>query len=141
MTAPSKTDHNQHLRNRSTLRTVTALVGTYLGLSVVTLVAMVVLRNDPTVVTTAVWIRGSLVTASAVLLFIFSVRASAGAPRAFLRVRIVSAIVLVAIAVIVALPGTFPIWFRIEQTACGILMLAVVILVNTKRLRAHFARP
>jgi hypothetical protein len=135
------TDHTQHLRNRSTLRTITALVGTYLALSVVTLVAMVVLRNDPTIVTTAVWIRGSLVTASAVLLFIFALRAGAGAPRAFLRVRIVSAIVLVAIAVIVALPGTFPIWFRIEQAACGILMLAVVILVNTKRLRAHFARP
>jgi hypothetical protein len=69
-----KTADTQHLRNRSTLRTITALVGTYLALSVVTLVAMVVLRNDPTIVTTAVWIRGSLVTASAVLLFIFARR-------------------------------------------------------------------
>jgi hypothetical protein len=126
-------------RNHSTLRTVTALVGTYLGISVLTLVAIILLRNNPQVVNTAVWIRGTLVVSSAILLFVFALRARAGATRAFLRVRLVSAILLVAIIVIVALPGTFPTWMKIEQAVCGLVLLAVVILVNGRRLRTFFA--
>jgi hypothetical protein len=132
----TKPDHD---RNRGTLRTVTAIVGTYLGISVLTLVAIILLRNNPAVVTIAVWIRGSLVVASAALMFAFALRAATGAPRAFLRVRLISAIMLVAIVVIIALPGTFPLWLKLEQAVCGALLLVVVILVNSKRMRAHFA--
>jgi len=133
----SITDH--HARSRAALRSVAALVGSYLGLSVLTLIAIIVFRNNPAIVNIAVWIRGSIVVASAVLMFVFAVRASAGAPRAFLRVRLISAIMLVAIVVIIALPGTFPLWIKLEQAVCGLLLLFVVILVNGKRLRAYFA--
>ncbi len=46
---------------------------------------------------------------------------------------------LVAIAVIVALPGAFPVWLRVEQAVCGLLLAGVVVLVNGRHLRSLFA--
>jgi hypothetical protein len=128
-----------HARNRSALRTVTMLVGGYLGLSVLTLGAIILFRDDPAIVSIAIWIRGSLVVASAILLFLAALRASSGDSRAFMRVRLISAIVLIAIVVIIALPGTFPLWLKVEQAVCGLLLLGVVLLVNGRRLRTYFA--
>ena len=139
MTTASIITEEHHARSHAALRTVSALVGTYLGISALTLVAIILFRSNPAIVNTAVWIRGSIVVASATLMFIFARRASGGAPRAFLRVRLISAIMLVAIVVIIALPGTFPLWMKLEQAVCGLLLLVVVILVNGKRLRSFFA--
>ncbi len=130
---------DEHASSRAALRSVTALVGSYLGVSVLTLVAIIVFRNNPAIVNVAVWIRGSIVVASAALMFLFAVRASAGGARAFLRVRLISAIMLVAIVVIIALPGTFPLWMKLEQAVCGLLLLAVVILANGRRVRSFFS--
>jgi hypothetical protein len=66
-------------------------------------------------------------------------RAAKGSQPAFRRLRIVSAIILIAIAVIVALPGAFPVWFRLEQALCGGLVAGVVLLVNRPSVRAGFA--
>jgi hypothetical protein len=121
------------------MNTVRLLVRCYLGLSVLALVAIVAMRHDPAAVTPAVWIRGTIVAASALLMTTFADRSARGSARAFLRLRIVSAIVEVAIVVIVALPGAFPVWFRIEQAVCGLLLLVVVLLVNGGRLRSSFA--
>jgi hypothetical protein len=114
-------------------------VGAYLTISALTLVAAFLLRGDPAVVNTAVWIRGTIVVASAILTLSFLIRAARGSRRAYLRLRIVSAVMVVAIAVIVAVPGTFPLWMKIEQGACGLLLLGVVLLVNGKQLRSSFA--
>ena len=46
---------------------------------------------------------------------------------------------VVAIAAIIALPGTFPLWMKIEQGACGLLLASVVVTVNGSRLRSLFA--
>jgi len=62
-----------------------------------------------------------------------------GSSRGHLRLRLVSAIMLVAIAVIIALPGTFPLWMKSEQGVCGLLLLGVVVVVNGKHLRSTFA--
>jgi hypothetical protein len=45
----------------------------------------------------------------------------------------------VAIAVILAIPGDFPLWFKIEQGACGLLLLGVGAIANGKQLRSTFA--
>jgi hypothetical protein len=121
---------------RGALRGVTALVGGYLGLSLLTLVAIVLLRGDPHAVTPAVWVRGTIVAGTALLTFAFARAAARGSRRALLRLRITSAVMLVAIVVIVALPGAFPVWLRIEQAVCGLLLLGVVVLVNSRRARA-----
>jgi hypothetical protein len=118
---------------------VKALVGTYLGVSAATIVAVVLLRNDAAMVNAAVWIRSTIVLASALLTLSFVIRAARGSRRAFLRLRIVSAVMVIAIATIIALPGTFPTWLKIEQGVCGLLLLGVVALVNGKALRSAFA--
>ncbi len=40
--------------------------------------------------------------------------------------------------VIIALPGTFPLWMKIEQGVCGLLLIGVAVLVNGKHLRSSF---
>jgi hypothetical protein len=114
------------------------LVSAYLALCALTLVAIVVLRNDSAIVTDAVWVRATIVTLSAVLTYAFTVRASKGSKKGYLRLRIVSVVMVVAIAVIIALPGLFPTWMRIEQGVCGLLLLSVVVVINGRRVRSRF---
>ncbi|MEV6824572.1 hypothetical protein [Amycolatopsis sp. NPDC051102] len=118
-------------------RPVLLLTGAYAGLSLLTLAVIVVFRNHPAMVTDAVWVRATIVVASSLLTFSFARSAARGSRKGLLRLRIVSAVMLVAIAVIVALPGLFPMWLRIEQAACGLLLLGVTVLVNGRRLRAR----
>jgi hypothetical protein len=132
-------EHLNHPRSQTALRSVKVLVGGYLTISVITLVAIVLLRDNTAIVTPAVWIRGSIVAASALLTTSFAAQMARGSSRGYLRLRIVSAIMLTAIVVIIALPGTFPLWMKIEQGVCGLLLVGVVVVVNGKRLRSVFA--
>ena len=118
-------------------RPVLLLTGAYAALSVLTLVVIVLFRNDRAMVTDAVWVRATIVFASSLLTFAFARSAARGSRKGLLRLRIVSAVMLVAIVVIVVLPGLFPLWLRIEQAACGLLLLGVTVLVNGRRLRAR----
>ena len=120
-------------------RTVRLLVGLYAAASLATFGAIVALRHHAGVVTPAVWVRGSIVAASALLTLAFARRAARGSRPAYRRLRVVSAAMLGAVAVIVALPGAFPVWMRVEQAGCGVLLLAVVVLVNGRAARSRFA--
>jgi hypothetical protein len=131
-------EHLDHPRTLAAFRDVKRLVGCYLGVSVLTFVAIVLLRGHTAEVNSAVWTRGTIVVASSLLTFAFVVRAAQGSRRAFLRLRIVSAIMVAAIAAIIAVPGTFPLWMKIEQGVCGLLLVGVVVLVNGKHLRSLF---
>jgi hypothetical protein len=119
-------------------RTVRTLVAGYLALSVLTVVAVVILRHHASIVTDAVWVRTIIVVGSAALMTTFAARAARGHGRSYLRLRLVSAIMLVAIAVIIAIPGDFPVWLKVEQGACGLLLLGVALVVNGKHLRTAF---
>ena len=126
-------------RGTTVLRATTILVAAYAALSVVTLAAIILLRNNPDIVNVAVWIRGCFAAASGVTLTIFAISAARGSRPAFRRVRIISAVIVVAIAAIILLPGTFPLWMKIEQGVCELLLIGVVILVNRRHVRAQFA--
>lgn len=130
----------RHPRSASALRSVQLLVLGYVAISVLTLVAIIALRNHSTVVNDAVRVRGAIVVASSLLTFAFARSAARGSRRGYLRLRIVSAVMLVAIVVIIALPGTFPLWMKGEQAVCGLLLLAVTLLVNGKHLRSVFTK-
>ena len=132
-------EHLNHPRSRTAFRSVKLLVGSYLGISVLTLVAIVLLRNNTALVTPAVWIRGTIVVASALLTASFAAQMARGSSGGYLRLRLVSAIMLVAIVVIIVLPDPFPLWMKIEQGVCGLLLLGVVVVVNGKHLRSAFA--
>ena len=127
-----------HPRSAAALRSVQLLVGAYLAVSVLTLAAIIALRNNTAAVNDAVWTRATIVVASAVLTLAFARRAARGSRKGFLRLRLVSAIMLVAIVVIIALPGTFPLWMKGEQAICGLLLLGVALIVNGKHLRSVF---
>jgi hypothetical protein len=128
----------EHPRSAAALRSVQLLVAGYLGISVLTLIAIIALRNHASMVNDAVWTRGTIVVASAVLTFLFARSAARGSRRGYLRLRIVSAVMLVAIVVIISLPGVFPLWMKAEQAVCGLLLLGVALLVNGKHLRSVF---
>ena len=134
----SAADINQP-RTQQTFRKIKLLVSWYLGITALTVVAIVLLRNHTAEVNSAVWTHGIIVVASALLTFSFSVRAARGARRAYLRLRIISIVMPVAIVAIIALPGTFPLWMKIEQGVCGVLLIGVAILVNAEHLRSLFA--
>ncbi|NUR73866.1 MAG: hypothetical protein HOU81_23890 [Hamadaea sp.] len=110
------------------MRTVKLLAAGYLGLSVLTFAAVILLRHHADIVTDAVWVRTGIVVASSILVTLFAVRAAQGSVGALRRLRILSAAMTVAIIVIVALPGLFPMWLKIEQAACGVLLLSVFLL-------------
>lgn len=124
---------------RASLRNAKLLVGSYLGLSVITYVVIIVLRNHPSVVNPAVWVRATIVVATSLLMFGFVRGTARGNSRAYLRLRLASGIMVVAIAVIISLPGTFPVWLKIEQGVCGLILLGVVVVINSKQMRAAFA--
>jgi len=126
-------------RNMTAFRNAKRLVGAYAGISALTLVLIALLRNHSSLVNSAVWTRGSIVAGTSLLMLSFTIRAARGARMAYLRLRIASAIMLVAIAVIISLPGSFPVWMKVEQAVCGLILIGVVSLVNGKRLRSLFA--
>lgn len=121
------------------LITIRRLVSAYVGLSILTLLVIAGLRDDHAAVNSAVWTRGGVVMASSLLTLSFVRRAAGGSRRAFLRLRIVSAVMVAAITAIIASPGPFPLWLKVEQGACGLLLLGVAVLVNGRHLRTHFA--
>ncbi|UQU62723.1 hypothetical protein COUCH_27295 [Couchioplanes caeruleus] len=118
------------------LPTVVKLLSAFLVISVATVVAVVFMRHDPDLVTTAVWIRTPLVATSAVVLLVFARRAAAGHRPSLRRLRIVSAVVLAAIVAVVAWPGAFPAWLRVEQAVCGLFLLSVVVRTNLRKVKS-----
>lgn len=125
-------------RTAATWRTVRTLLGAYVAISALTVIAIVLMRSDTGIVNAAVWIRGCIVALASLLTYSFAVRASRGSQPAYRRLRIVSAAMVVAVVVIVSLPGTFPVWMKIEQGVCGLLLATVVAVVNGARVRASF---
>jgi hypothetical protein len=118
------------------LNTVVKLLAAFLVISVSTVVAVVLMRHNPALVTTAVWVRTPLVAASAAVLLLFARRAAAGHGASFRRLRIISMVVLAAIIGVVAWPGAFPVWLRVEQAVCGVFMLSVVVRTNLRVVRS-----
>ena len=139
MTKTSATGELARTDVRAVLRTMKVLVIGYASISLCTLVAIVLLRDKPDLVTDAVWIRGMIVAATSLLMLSFATGTARGSSRSYLRLRIASGIMLIAIAVIIALPGGFPPWMKIEQGVCGLLLLGVVAVVNGRRIRSAFA--
>jgi hypothetical protein len=132
-------EHLNRPRTVATFHSLKLLVSGYLGISVLSLVAIVLLRNNAAAVNSAVWTRATIVVISALLTLAFTLRASRGSRRAYRRLRIISAVMVVAIVVIIALPGTFPLWMKIEQGVCGVVLMGVVVVVNGEHLRSLFA--
>jgi hypothetical protein len=137
--AEKSDDALNHPRSLRAFRLVKLLVSGYVAVSVLTLVAVYLLRDDAGLVTDTVWVRGGIVALASLLMLAFAAGTVRGRRRAYLRLRIASALMVVSVAVLVALPGFLPTWMRIEQTVCGLLLVCVVTIVNGRHLRSLFA--
>ena len=125
---------------RSVFRPVLILLAGFVIVSAATLTVLVAVFVNGVVVGTAVWIRCSFVLASAIVLLLAASFAARGARAAWIRLRIISPIVVAVIVVIVAIPGFLPDWARIEQIVCCLMVLPVAILVNRSRARRLFPK-
>jgi hypothetical protein len=122
-------------------RPVLALLACYLLVSAATEAVLVGQSVAGIRVDGAEWTRCSIVLASAIAALLLAIAASRGHRTAFLRVRIISVVVVIGLGVVAAIPGFLPPWVRIEQAVCGLLLLPVAILVNLPRTRALFPKP
>jgi hypothetical protein len=93
-----------------------------------------------TAVDGAVWSRCSAVLASSIVLLLLTMGAARGSRSAWIRIRVISVVVVLAVVVIVSIPGFLPPWVRIEQGVCGGLVLPVAILTNLRRTAALFPK-
>jgi len=87
------------------------------------------------------WTRCSLVLASSVVLLLLAVAAVRGSRPAFRRLRFIGPIVVVAVIVVVSIPGFLPDWVRLEQAVCGALVLPAAIILNLPRTVELFPAP
>ena len=125
---------------RARLRPVVVLGGAYVAVSLAMELVLVVQSVAGVAVDGAVWGRCSAVLASSIVLLLLAVGAARGSRPAWNRMRIISVVVVLAVVVIVSIPGFLPGWVRIEQGVCGALVLPVAVLANLPRTRALFPR-
>ncbi|MFC4052081.1 hypothetical protein ACFOY4_20555 [Actinomadura syzygii] len=124
---------------REKLHIAKVLLGGYAAVSVLTLLAIVVFSGDSDLVTGAVWVRGSILAAASLITFALGVSMARGSRSAYRRVRIIALAQVAAIAVIESIPGSFPVWFKVENGVCGTLLIIVVLLTLARTVRAAFA--
>lgn len=123
---------------RAAFRPILILLTAFLSVSVAMEAALIVQSASGGDVATAVWIRCSLVLGSAVVLLLIARSAARGSRSSWLRLAIIAPVVVVAVIVIVSIPGFLPDWVRIEQAVCGALVLPAAILAALPRTRALF---
>ncbi|NDZ77326.1 hypothetical protein G3I19_02065 [Streptomyces sp. SID10853] len=137
--APLSHERLNHPRSLAAFRTTKLLATGYLAISVATLAVIALLRNNTSAVNDAVWTRGGFVVLSASVTCLCAARAARGSRGAYRRLRILSGVMVPVIALIIALPGTFPLWMKTDQGLCGLVLLGIVATVNGKHLRELFA--
>jgi uncharacterized membrane protein len=124
----------------SLLRRVRLFTGAYLAVNLAALAAIVAHRADHVAVGASVWTHGIIVAGTALISFSASILAARGNRGAFIRLRIASVVLVAAIVVIVALPGSFQLWMKLAEGFGALLMAVVAATVNGSTLRAHFTR-
>lgn len=129
-----------HPRSLAAFRNVKLLVRGYLIISLLTLAAIILLRNNAAIAPASVWVRGFVVVLHASATLAFAARMVRGSRVGYTLLRLSSVGMLVAIAVILAIPGDFPLWFKIDQGICGVLLLGVIIMLLGKQVRSVFAK-
>ncbi len=124
---------------REKLHIAKTLLGGYAAVSLLTFLAIVVFSGDHDLVTDAVWVRGSILAVAAPITFALGASMAKGSRSNYRRVRIITAAQVVAILVIEAIPGSFPVWFKIANGVCLALLIIVVLLTFARAVRATFA--
>ncbi|WAL66194.1 hypothetical protein ORV05_36060 [Amycolatopsis cynarae] len=123
------------------LAKVKRFVAVYGAVSVAVLVVVVILSVKGSEVTSFMWGRTGGMLASAAVTYWLTVLASRGARWAYVRVRIISVVVPIAIIAIDSVPGALPPWFVAMQIAGALTLVPAAFAVNRSDLRAAFSKP
>lgn len=132
--------HLDHPDTRRAFGKVKILVAAYGALSVAVLIAVLVLASTGHAVTGFMWGRAAGLFASAAVTYWLTVLAARGKRWAYLRVRIISMIVPVALIAMDMIPGILPAWFVAIQVAGALVIAAAAFIVNGSGLRAAFPK-
>lgn len=125
---------------QAAFRPVKVLLACYLGLAVAGFGAAVMFHGNRQLVNEAVWVRSSVVLITSAAMFLMALMAARGHRPSLLRLRIVSIIVPLVIVVIIVLPDPFPVWMKVQQGLCALVVAGAAVLVNGRDVRAEFAR-
>ncbi|MGV9777759.1 hypothetical protein [Streptosporangium sp. NPDC003464] len=136
----TETGHVDHPHTRRAFGKVRKLVAAYGAFSVAVLVVVVILSVTGREVTSFMWGRAGGMFASAAVTYWLTVRASRGARWAYVRVRVISVIVPIAIIAVDSIPGALPPWFVAMQIAGALTLVPAAFVVNRSQLRAAFPR-
>ena len=102
-------------------------------------VAAVLSFVDPADVNWVVWLRGSVVAVASFLFIAVTTAASRGSVRAYRRMRLVSVLAPVGIALIIVAPDSgYPVWMKAEQALVGLLIATIAILLTRTAVRRYF---
>ncbi|MFE5736061.1 hypothetical protein [Streptomyces celluloflavus] len=132
--------HLDHPRNQRAFGRTKTLVAVYGALAAAVLGTVVIRALTGQPVTSFMWGRSAGVLASAAVTYWLTVLAARGARWAYLRVRIISVVMPVAIIAVDLIPGVCPPWFALMQATCALAIAATAFVVNGSGLRAAFPK-
>jgi hypothetical protein len=130
--------HLNHPRSQRAFGRTKTLVAVYGALAAAVLVTVVIRALTGQPVTSFMWGRSAGVLVSAAVTYWLTVLAARGARWAYLRVRIISVVMPVAIIAVDLIPGICPPWFALMQASCALAIAASAFVVNGSGLRAAF---
>ncbi|MGW7490744.1 hypothetical protein [Streptomyces sp. NPDC054786] len=136
----AETARLSHPRTRRGFARAKILVAAYGALSAAVLLTVVLLALTAHPVTAFMWGRSAGVLASAAVLYWLTLLASRGTRWAYVRVRILSGLMPIAIVAIDLSAGGLPPWFVVLQMACALPLAAAAFLTNGSGLRAAFPK-
>jgi hypothetical protein len=119
------------------LKKISTMYGVMSGIVLGTVAVLAALGDS---VTSFMWGRSAGVLASALVTYWLVDRASKGARWAYVRVRIITVVVPVAIVAVDLIPGLCPMWFLVMQAMSAIALGAAAFVVNASPVRAAFAK-
>ncbi|MGW1864972.1 hypothetical protein ACWCPS_05375 [Streptomyces mauvecolor] len=131
--------HIAHPRHQRTFRKAKLIVAAYGALSSVVLLTVVIRALTGHTVSSFMWGRSGGVLASAAVTYWLTVIAAQGKRWAYVRVRVVSVVVPIAI-VAVDIIGGLPGWFVAMQVVCALTIGATAFVVNGSDVRAAFPK-
>jgi hypothetical protein len=129
-----------HVMRTDAFVPIKILVACYFGLAVLGFGAAIVLRDQPRLVNTDVWVHSGVLMVTSSLMYLAATLAARGSRSAFLRLRVASILVPLAIVVLIVLPDPFPVWMKVQNGLCALTVAGVALLANRSAVRAQFAR-
>jgi hypothetical protein len=135
MTANNATSHAQ-----KDLRKVKTLVAVYGAFGTAALAVVVVLAVTGNAVSGFMWGRAAGMFVSALVAHRLTALAQGGSRPAYLRVRVISVVMPIAVIAIDGVPGILSPWFAALQIAGALALLPAAFLTNGRRLRSAFSK-